>query len=157
MWVYGTLAELDLNTLTGSKAGKYWQGASVNATVALHYPVGEAGSLDVEKNLANGPEGCVQRYTTYGLNNIPRMFVRSYNPAVPTWGEWQEMARSASPAFTGTPTAPTAAAGENSTQLATTAFVSTATANLSVSTANNLAKKIGHRRDCRYSTALAAG
>jgi phage-related tail fiber protein len=48
----------------------------------------------------------------------------------------------ASPALTGTPTAPTAAAGSNTTQLATTAFVSTATANLSASTANGLAQKI---------------
>ncbi|RNM01429.1 phage tail protein [Dickeya undicola] len=48
----------------------------------------------------------------------------------------------ASPALTGVPTAPTAAAGTNSTQLATTAFVSAATANLSASTANGLAQKI---------------
>lgn len=34
-----------------------------------------------------------------------------------------------SPAFTGTPTAPTAAAGTNTKQLATTAFVAAATAN----------------------------
>lgn len=37
----------------------------------------------------------------------------------------------ASPAFTGTPTAPTAAANDNSTKLATTAFVATAFANVS--------------------------
>lgn len=36
----------------------------------------------------------------------------------------------ASPAFTGTPTAPTATAGTNTTQVATTAFVSTATSSL---------------------------
>jgi hypothetical protein len=36
----------------------------------------------------------------------------------------------ASPAFTGTPTAPTASAGTNTTQLATTAFVATAAANV---------------------------
>ena len=36
-----------------------------------------------------------------------------------------------SPAFTGTPTAPTAAAGTNTTQIATTAFVTTATDNIS--------------------------
>jgi hypothetical protein len=35
----------------------------------------------------------------------------------------------ASPTFTGTPAAPTAAAGTNSTQLATTAFVNTAISN----------------------------
>lgn len=38
----------------------------------------------------------------------------------------------ASPTFTGTPAAPTAAAGTNTTQLATTAFVSTAVGNVSV-------------------------
>jgi hypothetical protein len=37
---------------------------------------------------------------------------------------------SVSPAFTGTPTAPTATAGTNTTQLATTAFVTTAAANV---------------------------
>lgn len=37
----------------------------------------------------------------------------------------------ASPALTGTPTAPTAAAGTNTTQIATTAFVKTATDNIS--------------------------
>ena len=38
-----------------------------------------------------------------------------------------------SPTFTGTPTAPTAAAGINTTQLATTAFVNNATSNISAS------------------------
>lgn len=41
----------------------------------------------------------------------------------------------ASPTFTGTPKAPTAAAGTNSTQLATTAFVTTAVANAKVGAA----------------------
>jgi hypothetical protein len=39
-------------------------------------------------------------------------------------------ADSNSPTFTGTPTAPTAAAGTNTTQIATTAFVATATGSL---------------------------
>ena len=39
-----------------------------------------------------------------------------------------------SPTFTGTPTAPTAAAGINTTQLATTAFVNNATSNINAST-----------------------
>ena len=41
----------------------------------------------------------------------------------------------ASPTFTGTPTAPTAAAGTDTTQIATTAFVTTAIANASVGAA----------------------
>lgn len=43
------------------------------------------------------------------------------------WSKIKEkFAPKASPAFTGTPTAPTAAAGTNTTQIATTAFVQTA-------------------------------
>lgn len=42
------------------------------------------------------------------------------------WTPWKEIALTDSPAFTGVPTAPTASAGTNTTQLATTAFVSTA-------------------------------
>lgn len=38
-------------------------------------------------------------------------------------------AETASPTFTGTPTAPTASVGTSTTQLATTAFVTTAVAN----------------------------
>lgn len=43
----------------------------------------------------------------------------------------------ASPAFTGAPTAPTATAGSNTTQIATTEFVRTATANLVAQTITN--------------------
>lgn len=57
---------------------------------------------------------------------------------------WANKADLASPAFTGTPTAPTAAAGTNSTQIATTAFVKSAVdgkvhyvANLQAGTAAN--------------------
>lgn len=48
--------------------------------------------------------------------------------AAPIWSAWKDIAVTDSPAFTGVPTAPTAAAGVNSTQLATTAFVQTAIA-----------------------------
>lgn len=44
------------------------------------------------------------------------------------WSSVNAKAPIASPTFTGTPAAPTAAAGTNSTQLATTAFVTTAVA-----------------------------
>lgn len=46
----------------------------------------------------------------------------------------------ASPALTGTPTAPTATAGTNDTQIATTAFVTAAMTNASVADATTLAK-----------------
>lgn len=51
-----------------------------------------------------------------------------WNAFTPYWGSLTvtEFAGLASPAFAGTPTAPTAASGTNTTQLATTAFVSSA-------------------------------
>ena len=64
----------------------------------------------------------------------------------------------ASPTFTGTPSAPTAGAGTNTTQLATTAFVSTAVANLidsapgALDTLNELAAAIGD--DANFATTI---
>jgi len=64
----------------------------------------------------------------------------------------------ASPALTGTPTAPTAAAGTNTTQIATTAFVSAGLANLvdsapgALDTLNELAAALGD--DANFSTTI---
>lgn len=68
------------------------------------------------------------------------------------------LARLASPTFTGTPAAPTAAAGTNTTQIATTAFVGTAVANLVASapaaldTLNELATALGS--DANFATTV---
>ena len=48
--------------------------------------------------------------------------------AYSTGNTWVSLVSTASPAFTGTPTAPTAAPGTNTTQIATTAFVTAAIA-----------------------------
>jgi len=67
-------------------------------------------------------------------------------------------AQLASPTFTGTPAAPTAAAGTNTTQIATTAFVSTAVANVvdaapgALDTLNELAAALGD--DANFSTTV---
>lgn len=45
--------------------------------------------------------------------------------AAPIWSAWREVAYTDSPTFTGTPTAPNATAGNDTQQLATTAFVQT--------------------------------
>lgn len=83
----------------------------------------------------NMPEGCsnnvaVVEWQTYSGDWGRQLFVdityrRSYERywySGTTWSPWREIARIDSPAFTGTPTAPTAAAGTNTTQLATTEF-----------------------------------
>jgi len=46
-------------------------------------------------------------------------------------GAWISLAPIDSPTFTGTPTAPTASSGTNTTQIATTAFVTTAVSSTS--------------------------
>lgn len=66
---------------------------------------------------------------TTQLSGVTRFYVgNASNVAVEIAGD--AFAKLASPAFTGTPTAPTAAAETNTTQLATTAFVKTAIGNL---------------------------
>ena len=54
-----------------------------------------------------------------------------------TTGVFSGAISSVSPAFTGTPTAPTATAGTNTTQIATTAFVATATGGLGTMSTQN--------------------
>lgn len=76
------------------------------------------------------------------------------------WGNHasQGYATLASPALTGTPTAPTATAGTNTTQIATTAFVGTAVSNLvdsapgTLNTLNELAAALGD--DANFSTTV---
>ena len=69
------------------------------------------------------------------------------------------LARLVSPTFTGTPLAPTATAGTNTTQIATTAFVSTAVANLvngapaALDTLNELATALGS--DANFATTIS--
>lgn len=85
-----------------------------------------------------------------------------------TWSTWEEIksarqlaeiyAPLASPAFTGTPTAPTAPAGTNSAQIATTAFVRAAIAALvgsspaALDTLNELAAALGN--DPNFATTM---
>lgn len=70
--------------------------------------------------------------------------------STPSWSAWKETAVTDSPTFAGVPTAPTAIVGSNSAQLATTAFVSTAVANLvggapaTLDTLKELAAAIGN-------------
>ena len=61
--------------------------------------------------------------------NVPTASATNRGVLSPTdWTTFNNKANTASPAFTGTPTAPTAATGTNTTQVATTAFVQDAVA-----------------------------
>jgi hypothetical protein len=75
-------------------------------------------------------------------------------------GSLASYATLASPTFTGTPTAPTASAATNDTQVATTAFVTTAVSNLvdaapgTLDTLNELAAALGD--DANYATTITS-
>ena len=78
---------------------------------------------------------------------------------IPSGASISGFAPLASPTLTGTPAAPTATAGTNTTQIATTAFVSTAVSNLvasapdALNTLNELALALGS--DASFSTTVA--
>ena len=117
----------DLNTLRVS--GLYYITTPVNG------PVAQALYVRVESVLNGaGVERGVQWAAGVASAESP-IYVRTQYNGV--WGAWKEIAPINSPAFTGTPTAPTAADGTNTTQLANTAFVKTAIDNV------NILKSIG--------------
>lgn len=78
-------AGVNLNTLTGTKEGFYYQPVSASATAALNYPTQAAGSLCVIKNGANGNDGCIQEYRPY---NSTVIFSRTYDLASNRWSGW---------------------------------------------------------------------
>lgn len=127
-------ANKDLNTVIA--IGEYVCSQNVDAKTATHTPWGTAASsnaiafrMTVERSLSN------TTYLTqwvYPYSNV-YVFRRLSTDSGSTWGSWYTVqanlgnkANLASPTFTGTPKAPTAASGTNTTQIATTAFVQAA-------------------------------
>lgn len=106
----GPLGDVDLDTLTGDKAGFYRQPVSSKATPELNYPVKEAGCLLVQQIGANGPKSCIQTYSIYIGG---RRFMRWIsNPDTGNWSQWFELYHSgSSPTFKGKVTVPQVAVG----------------------------------------------
>ncbi|EQA4283084.1 gp53-like domain-containing protein [Cronobacter dublinensis] len=82
----GALGTTHLNTLTGSKFGRYFQQYTANATAANGYPVTVAGSLDVIQNSGGSSEGCTQEYRPYNSNICYRRFYRGDSKI---WSSWE--------------------------------------------------------------------
>ena len=82
------LSGVDLNTLTGTKSGIYFQGAVAGATPELNYPERTAGNLVVLRNNANSVECCIQFY--YPYSNTANYYSRYYNSigGVFQWSAW---------------------------------------------------------------------
>lgn len=86
----GFLDTKDLDTLTGSLAGRYFQNYTKNATAENNYPTPLAGALDVIQNRAGNIESCIQIYYTW---NTDKIFYRRYVASSSTnksWSRWIE-------------------------------------------------------------------
>jgi hypothetical protein len=110
------------------------------------------GDVDSDGNITASNLNVANWNTAYGWGNHGSAGYLTTSSAATTY------APKASPALTGTPTAPTAGSTTNTTQLATTAFVQTAIANLSdsapstLNTLNELAAALGD--DANFSTTV---
>lgn len=127
-------ANKDLNTVTA--IGEYVCCMTADAKTATNTPWGTAASssatafrMTVERSLASTYYLTQWLYPYANANAYRRWSSNSGS----TWGSWYlvqaaigNYATKASPTFTGTPKAPTAASGTNTTQIATTAFVQAA-------------------------------
>ncbi|ELQ6207410.1 phage tail protein [Cronobacter sakazakii] len=82
----GQLGTTHLDTLTGSKFGRYYQPYTKNATAANGYPTNVAGALDVIQNGAGSAEGCTQEYRPYTSNVCYRRYYRGDSKA---WSSWE--------------------------------------------------------------------
>ena len=129
-------ANKDLNTVTA--IGEYVCNMTVDAKTATNTPWGTAASnnavafrLTVELSVRSGDSRYL-RQTLFPYNSA-NGYKRWSTNSGSTWTGWNliqanlgSKANLASPTFTGTPKAPTAASGTNTTQIATTAFVQAA-------------------------------
>lgn len=77
---------INLNALTGSWFGQYYQTSSSAASVALNYPVSLAGVLEVQQTAVTGSAGCVQIYTTY---STLATYKRTYYSG--SWSPWRRL------------------------------------------------------------------
>ncbi|WP_367615752.1 tail fiber protein [Pseudomonas promysalinigenes] len=104
-----TITDFDAVTQTGMYRG---EGSAVKSP----FPEAAMALLHIQYNQT----GCFQLAASCSSNiGNARLFWRT--KAANVWADWQQVGRLDSPAFTGTPTAPTAPLGTNSLQLATMA------------------------------------
>lgn len=75
---------MNLNALTGTWFGQYFQNSNGGASSALNYPAQQAGVLEV---LQTGviSESCIQRYTTFDFNNT---YQRRFTMETQSWSSW---------------------------------------------------------------------
>ena len=106
---------------TGSTTGSSLKGGLSQALIYNNsFPFAYGNLISVKNSGAN--QIALEWSGTTGA--IGRVAVRSARDAgIDTWSAWRYLAYTESPAFSGTPTAPTPGTSDNSTRVATTAFV----------------------------------
>jgi hypothetical protein len=125
--------EFDIQNTNGKTVTLYTEASRVGE-VHTTYAIGISslnGQTENTQNFAVGTAG-----TDFAINsasathtfNLPTASAANRGAlSSADWSTFNGKANLASPAFTGTPTAPTATAGTNNTQIATTAYVDSAT------------------------------
>lgn len=121
---------------TGSTKGSSLKGGlSQSAIYNNSFPFSYGNLISVKNSGAN--QIALEWSGTTGA--VGRVAVRSARDAgIDTWSAWRYLAYTESPAFSGSPTAPTPATSDNSTKIATTAFIQNLLNSKGVITASNL-------------------
>lgn len=78
---------INLNALTGTWFGQYYQTESAHASLVLNYPVQLAGVLEIKQNSTYDSDGCVQIYTTYSNG---AQYIRRYSTPL-GWNGWSKI------------------------------------------------------------------
>lgn len=106
---------------TGSTTGSSLKGGLSQAAIYNNsFPFAYGNLISVKNSGAN--QIALEWSGTTGA--VGRVAVRSARDAgINTWSAWRYLAYTESPAFSGSPTAPTPGTSDNSTRIATTAFV----------------------------------
>lgn len=110
-WIEGTTIATDAQATTGT-----------DTTVAINPKQLKDGLDSKQDKLTFTPENVANKTTTLSSNST----LDQYPAAKTVYTELELKATKASPTFTGTPKAPTATAGDSSTQIANTEFVQNA-------------------------------
>lgn len=158
----GTGAFLDLSTA----ASTYAPLASPTFTGTVTIPAGASISGYLTSATASSTYQTISGMSSYlTTSNAASTYAPLASPTftgtvtIPAGASISGYAPLANPTFTGVPAAPTATAGTNTTQIATTAFVSTAVSNLvagagaALDTLNELANALGN--DANFATTIS--
>lgn len=111
-----------INKNAADAATTYPFGISAHMAYNAGYPCAYGNTFTIRGNNNGTSQFLIEWSGTTG--GTGRVFFRNARDSAPgTWSPWLELARVSSPNFTGVPTAPTPAVTDNSTKIATTAFV----------------------------------